>query len=45
MSLRTSFWSLLQKEHRKTSVSPAFFTMKTLSLSAVRLQLSAGPEP
>ena len=27
MSLRTSFWSLLQKEHRRTSVSPAFFTM------------------
>jgi len=24
MSLRTSFWSLLQKEHRRTSVSPAF---------------------
>src|SRR6059058_1011512 len=30
MSLRTSFWSLLQKEHRRTSVSPAFFTMRTL---------------
>src|SRR5438477_9247634 len=27
MSFRTSFWSLLQKEHRRTSVSPAFFTM------------------
>src|SRR6476646_8263103 len=27
MSLRTSFWSLLQKEHRRTSVSPAFFTI------------------
>src|SRR5580692_1577800 len=28
ISLRTSFWSLLQKEHRRTSVSPAFFTMR-----------------
>src|SRR6185369_11408611 len=27
ISLRTSFWSLLQKEQRRTSVSPAFFTM------------------
>src|SRR5205809_5331698 len=27
MSLRTSFWSLLQKEHRRTSVSPAFLTI------------------
>src|ERR1041384_5265556 len=27
ISFRTSFWSLLQKEHRRTSVSPAFFTM------------------
>src|ERR1700687_4430615 len=27
ISLRTSFWSLLQKEHRRTSVSPAFFTI------------------
>jgi hypothetical protein len=25
--LRTSFWSLLQNEHRKTSVSPDFFTI------------------
>jgi hypothetical protein len=34
MSFRTSFWSLLQKEHRRTSVSPAFFTMlKPLALS------------
>src|SRR2546426_11538439 len=30
ISLRTSFWSLLQKEHRRTSVSPAFFTMLSL---------------
>jgi hypothetical protein len=27
MSFRTSFWSLLQNEHRRTSVSPPFFTM------------------
>src|SRR3989440_11845915 len=27
ISLRTSFWSLLQKEHRRTSVSPPFFTI------------------
>src|SRR5438093_9287849 len=27
ISLRTSFWSLLQKEHRRTSVSPLFFTI------------------
>src|SRR5436189_1988018 len=27
LSLRTSFWSLLQKEHRRTSVSPAFLTI------------------
>src|SRR5262245_47442524 len=26
ISLRTSFWSLLQKEQRKTSESPLFFT-------------------
>src|SRR5260221_12096917 len=25
ISLRTSFWSLLQNEHRRTSVSPLFF--------------------
>ena len=34
ISLRTSFWSLLQKEHRRTSVSPAFLTMSNF-----------GPEP
>src|SRR3954466_5426719 len=28
MSFRTSFWSLLQKEQRRTSVSPAFFTIQ-----------------
>src|SRR5262245_39810738 len=28
ISLRTSFWSLLQKEHRRTSVSPAFLTIQ-----------------
>src|SRR5438477_12894839 len=28
ISLRTSFWSLLQKEHRRTSVSPFFLTIK-----------------
>ena len=27
MSLRTSFWSLLQKEQRSTSVSPFFLAM------------------
>ena len=27
ISLRTSFWSLLQNEQRRTSVSPVFFTM------------------
>src|SRR3981081_4379008 len=27
ISLRTSVWALLQKAHRRTSVSPAFFTM------------------
>ena len=27
ISLRTSFWSLLQNEHRSTSFSPFFFTM------------------
>src|SRR5678815_3321407 len=27
MSFRTSFWSLLQKEHRRTSVSPFFLTI------------------
>src|SRR3990167_8693980 len=27
MSLRTSFWSLLQKEHRRTSDSPFFYTI------------------
>src|SRR5688572_12568867 len=26
MSLRTSFWSLLQKEQRRISLSPFFFT-------------------
>src|SRR5665213_4013352 len=35
MSFRTSFWSLLQKEHRRTSVSPAFFTI-CVSCSADR---------
>src|SRR5438132_12062834 len=27
MSFRTSFWSLLQNEHRRTSASPPFFTI------------------
>ncbi len=27
MSLRTSFWSLLQNEQRRTSVSPFFLAM------------------
>src|SRR5256885_5291957 len=31
MSLRTSFWSLLQKEQRRISPSPAFFTMVVVS--------------
>src|SRR4249920_4169119 len=30
ISLRTSFWSLLQKEHRRTSVSPFFLTIKVV---------------
>src|SRR5688572_28409285 len=30
MSLRTSFWSLLQNEQRRISPSPAFITMDTL---------------
>src|SRR5438093_5610110 len=34
MSFRTSFWSLLQNEHRRTSVSPDFFTMRQPCLSA-----------
>src|SRR6266550_2054247 len=29
MSFRTSFWSLLQNEHRRTSASPPFFTIGT----------------
>src|SRR4029453_19076725 len=36
MSLRTSFWSLLQKEHRRTSVSPLFFTIGQERSSASR---------
>src|SRR5262249_39722171 len=28
ISFRTSFWSLLQNEHRRTSDSPLFFTME-----------------
>src|SRR5215475_7388573 len=42
MSLRTSFWSLLQKEHRRTSVSPAFFT---IVVEPCRDQLSASQAP
>src|SRR5262245_4653712 len=39
MSLRTSFWSLLQNEQRRISVSPFFFTM------VVRLRSrGAGPK-
>src|SRR5215467_2587972 len=38
INLRTSFWSLLQKEHRRTSVSPAFFT---IVVDPCRDQLSA----
>src|SRR5215203_6823132 len=30
ISLRTSFWSLLQNEHRSTSDSPFFFTIGDL---------------
>src|SRR5262249_39244861 len=36
ISFRTSFWSLLQKEHRRTSVSPAFFTIYSPKLFACR---------
>jgi hypothetical protein len=28
ISFRTSFWSLLQNEHRRISFSPFFFTMR-----------------
>src|SRR5580704_14223587 len=46
ISLRTSFWSLLQKEHRRTSASPPFFTIGTLPAPpASAVQLSLGPLP
>src|SRR3990170_7249300 len=38
ISLRPSFWSLLQKEHRRTSVSPPFFTIWLLVSSARYVQ-------
>src|SRR5437763_16198004 len=39
ISFRTSFWSLLQNEHRRTSVSPAFFTMPRLLLGLLLVAL------
>src|SRR5262249_4448950 len=42
LSFRTSFWSLLQNEHRRPSVSPAFFTMLT---EPYRVQLSVAGFP
>src|SRR5437868_9206664 len=35
ISLRTSFWSLLQNEHRKTSFSPFALTIKDQRLRAL----------
>src|SRR6478672_2430056 len=45
MSLRTSFWSLLQKEHRRTSVSPLFFTIGQERSSASRCLVISHPRP
>src|SRR5579864_1063456 len=43
INFRTSFWSLLQNEHRRTSVSPAFFTMLVPDVvRAFRSAISAG---
>jgi hypothetical protein len=36
MSLRTSFWSLLQNEQRRTSDSPFFLTMEGLCSRVAR---------
>src|SRR5580693_3394524 len=36
ISLRTSFWSLLQNEQRRTSVSPVFFVVMRLSRASYR---------
>src|SRR2546427_6511216 len=43
MSLRKSFWSLLQKEHRRTSVSPFFLTMVWRQLLASGVRSEAEP--
>src|ERR1700730_12300630 len=45
MSFRTSFWSLLQKEQRKTSVSPAFFTMLAARPWPQPMHARLGPFP
>src|SRR6202162_966189 len=46
ISLRTSFWSLLQKEHRRTSVSPLFFPIGTAPAPpASAVQPTLGPLP
>src|ERR1044072_8017010 len=45
ISFRTSFGSLLQKEHRRTSDSPLFLTIHNLLRSAGRQQLPAGTRP
>src|SRR5688572_24200574 len=43
MSLRTSFWSLLQNEHRRTSDSAVFFIWSSLSRGALRRAPRAPP--
>src|SRR5215831_4339740 len=43
MSLRTSFWSLLQNEHRRTSFSPVFFVVMNASRSALVYRRSVRP--
>src|SRR6266446_6389978 len=44
ISLRTSFWSLLQKEHRRTSVSPPFFTILFSASRGTPESRRAGPK-
>src|SRR5213593_1649877 len=45
ISLRTSFWSLLQKEHRRTSVSPFFLTISSWGHIAPRWESSGHTQP
>src|SRR5215218_7321629 len=49
MSLRTSFWSLLQKEQRRTSPSPVFLTIwgsvGTVDGRCQLLSALVGPHP